>query len=514
MPIPVLVCRCPDDDASMSPRPNRDLTTGPISRNLLLFSLPILGGNVAQSLNGSVNAVWIGRHLGEDALTAAANANNIMFFLIGSVFGIGMAATILIAQAIGAHDTVQARRVMGSSATFFIGLSVVIAAGGWWLARHLLGWMGTPAASLPLAEAYLRVIFLAMPTLYAFAFLSAALRGAGDSRTPFRFLLLAVALDIAFNPLLIFGIGPFPELGIAGSAWATLLAQGLALAALLLHLRRKRHLLWLGRKDLAMLLPDPRIVRALVVKGVPMGLQMVLISLAMIAMMTMVNGYGTATTAGYGAALQLWTYVQMPAMAIGAACSSMAAQNVGAGRWERVEATAWTGVAFNFLLTGALIVPLIALDRWTLALFLPAGSESLEIARHLNHIAVWSFLFFGVTFVLSGVIRSTGAVIPPLLILAASLWGIRVPFAELLQPRLGADAIWWSFPVSAVSAMLMSLAYYRWGRWRQAHMLAPARPQAHGVAVPAEVPAAPPAPVADPAGDPEDGLAGEAASGR
>ena len=105
MPIPVLVCRCPDDDASMSPRPNRDLTTGPISRNLLLFSLPILGGNVAQSLNGSVNAVWIGRHLGEDALTAAANANNIMFFLIGSVFGIGMAATILIGQAIGAHDT-------------------------------------------------------------------------------------------------------------------------------------------------------------------------------------------------------------------------------------------------------------------------------------------------------------------------------------------------------------------------------------------------------------------------
>jgi len=490
----------------MSPRPNRDLTSGPIGRNLLLFSLPILGGNVAQSLNGSVNAVWIGRYLGEDALTAAANANNIMFFLIGSVFGIGMAATILIAQAIGARDIVQARRAMGSSATFFIGLSVLIAAGGWWLAPHLLGWMDTPAPSLPLAEAYLRVIFLAMPALYAFAFLSAALRGAGDSRTPFQFLLAAVVLDIAFNPLLIFGIGPFPQLGIAGSAWATLLSQGLALAALLFHLRRKRHLLWLGRKDLAMMVPDARIVRALVVKGVPMGLQMALISLAMIAMMTMVNGYGTATAAGYGAALQLWTYVQMPAMAIGAACSSMAAQNVGARRWERVEATAWTGVAFNFLLTGALIAPLIALDRWTLALFLPAGSESLEIARHLNHIAVWSFLFFGVTFVLSGVIRSTGAVIPPLLILAVSLWGIRVPFAELLQPRMGEDAIWWSFPVSAVSAMLMSLAYYRWGRWRQAHMLAPAKPPVHEVAVPAEVPAAPPAPVADPAGEPGEGV--------
>lgn len=151
----------------------RSLTEGPIGRNLLLFALPILAGNIAQSLNGSVNAIWVGRFLGEAALTATANANNIMFFLIGSVFGIGMAATILIGQAMGARDVVQARRVMGTSATFFIGISVLIAIAGWFMAHPLLRAMGTPAASLPLAEAYLRIIFLATPTLYAFAFLSA-----------------------------------------------------------------------------------------------------------------------------------------------------------------------------------------------------------------------------------------------------------------------------------------------------------------------------------------------------
>lgn len=478
-----------------------NLTEGPIGRNLLAFALPILGGNVAQSLNGSVNAVWVGRFLGEEALTATANANNIMFFLIGSVFGIGMAATILIAQAIGARDLPMARRVMGSSATFFMSVAVVVAALGWWFSRHLLAAMGTPAASLHLAEDYLQVIFLAMPALYAFAFLSAALRGAGDARTPFRFLLVAVLLDIVLNPLLIFGIGPFPQLGIAGSAWATLVSQGTTLVALLVYLRRKRHVLWLGRADAHLFKVDTAILRALVVKGVPMGLQMVLISLAMIAMMTMVNHHGTDTSAAYGAALQLWTYVQMPAMAIGAACSSMAAQNVGAHRWDRVSATARAGVAMNFLITGTLIVPLIVFDRWTLALFLPAGSDALAIARHLNHISVWSFLFFGVTFVVSGVVRSTGAVIPPLLILALALWGIRVPFATLLQERLGVDAIWWSFPVSAVCSMAMAMAYYRWGGWRRARML-PADP--HEVAVPAEVPATPPSPVADPGAEPED----------
>ncbi|MBF9171032.1 MATE family efflux transporter [Xanthomonas campestris pv. campestris] len=473
------------------------LTEGPIGKNLLLFALPILAGNIAQSLNGSINAIWIGRYLGEAALTAAANANSIMFFLIGSVFGIGMAATILIGQAMGARDIAQARKVMGTSATFFGGLSALIAVAGWWLAPHLLAAMGTPPASLALAEDYLRVIFVAMPTIYLFAFLSAALRGTGDARTPFRFLLLSVVLDIVFNPLLIFGVGPFPQLGIAGAAWATVLAQSVALVGLLLYLRSRGHVLWLGRRDLALFRIDAAILRALVGKGVPMGLQMVLISLAMIAMLTLVNGFGTDTAAAYGAALQLWNYVQMPAMALGAACSTMAAQNVGAGLWARVDATARTGVAANFLMTGLLIAPLILFDRWTLALFLPSDSPALEIARHLNHISIWSFLLFGVTFVVSGVVRATGAVIPPLLILAFALWGVRVPLANLLLPHLGADAVWWSFPISSACSMLLSLAYYRWGGWRKARMLAtPAHPSE--LASAAEVPAHPAAPIATP----------------
>ncbi|MDR0782095.1 MAG: MATE family efflux transporter [Pseudomonadales bacterium] len=448
------------------------LTQGPIGKSLLLFALPILGGNVAQSLNGSVNAMWIGHYLGEAALTAAANANNVMFFLIGAVFGIGMASTILVGQAMGAGDVAQARKVVGSSATFFMGAAVLISLWGYTLAPHLLVTIHTPAESLPLAEAYLRVIFLAMPFLYAFAFLSAALRGTGDSKTPFRFLLLAVALDIVLNPMLLFGIGPFPKLGIAGAAWSTWFSQGIALSGLLFYLRRKRHVLWLGRQGLKLLIPDPQIIRTLVFKGLPMGFQMVLISLAMIAVMSVVNGFGTDTVAAYGAAAQTWTYVQMPAMAIGAACSSMAAQNVGARLWDRVAGTTRSGVMFNFVLTGALVLPLILFDRWTLALFLPPESaEVLALARHLNHIAVWSFLFFGVTFVVSGVVRATGAVLPPLIILGLALWGIRVPFASLLLDQLGADAVWWSFPASSVCSMLMSLAYYRWGNWRKAHML-------------------------------------------
>ncbi|GAE49191.1 multi anti extrusion family protein, partial [Xanthomonas arboricola pv. pruni str. MAFF 311562] len=136
------------------------LTEGPIGKNLLLFAMPILAGNIAQSLNGSINAIWVGRYLGEAALTAAANANSIMFFLIGSVFGIGMASTILIGQAMGARDIAQARKVMGTSASFFGGLSALIAVLGWFLAPALVDrnehatriadiGRGVPAGDLP-----------------------------------------------------------------------------------------------------------------------------------------------------------------------------------------------------------------------------------------------------------------------------------------------------------------------------------------------------------------------------
>lgn len=475
--------------------PTRDLTQGPIVSTLLVFSLPILAGNVLQSLNGSVNAMWVGKYLGEAALTATANANNIMFLLIGLIFGVGMAATILVAQSMGAKNLEQARTVIGSSATFFGVVSLVIAIIGYPLSRYILQWMGTPALALPLAESYLRVIFLAMPLLYLFAFISAILRGAGDTRTPFIFLLVVVVLDGILNPVLIFGLGPFPRMGITGAATATLVANAISFVAMLLWLYWRKHPLWIGRHELHLFIPQGRIVQALVIKGLPMGAQMVMISLAMLMVMTMVNSYGVETSSAYGAALQLWTYVQMPAMAIGAACSTMAAQNVGAGHWRRVDDTARAGVVGNVLMTGALAALIVGLDRQVLGLFLPAGSDALASARHLNHIAVGSFLFFGVTFVLSGVVRSTGAVMPPLIILGIALWGVRVPVAKLLQPWLGVDAIWWSFPVSSVCAMLMSLAYYRWGRWRQAHMLSQSSEDEETVATPAEVAGTPPAPV-------------------
>ncbi|HEX7817654.1 MATE family efflux transporter [Dyella sp.] len=465
----------------MSPSPARRplLTEGPIARTLLLFALPILGSTVLQSLNASVNAMWIGHYLGESALTATANATLILFLLLSAVFGVSMACTILIGQAMGARHVTEAKRVVGTSATFFLAASVAMAVVSYALTPLLLRAMGTPVDALRYAVPYLRVIFLALPSMYCYNFLMMTLRGAGDSRTPFLFMGLSVLLDVALNPILIFGWGPFPRMGIAGSATATLIAQTVALAALLATLYVRKHFLCIGRTELGLLRPDGTILRSLIFKGLPMGLQMIVISTSAILMMRLVNGFGSQTTAAYGAATQLWNYVQMPAMAIGAAVSSMAAQNVGARLWDRVGRIAAIGVGYNFLMSGALIGVIYVFNAPALNLFLPGDSAGLAIAQHVNMIAVWSFMFFGVTFVLFGVVRSTGAVKAPLIILFITMWLVRPPFALSMMPHLGADAIWWSFPLGSLLSMLMAMAYYRWGGWKHAHMLVePSRPDA------------------------------------
>ncbi|QOT79607.1 MATE family efflux transporter [Cupriavidus basilensis] len=455
----------------MPTKSKAQLTTGPIGRTLLLFSLPVLGSNILQSLNASINSVWVGHFLGEAALTATSNANIILFFLLGVVFGISMANTIMIGQAVGARDLVEARRVVGTSTTFFILLSVLAAALGYAFTPDILAAMGTPADARALAISYLRIIFLALPFMYFYNFVMMTLRGAGDSRTPFYFMLLSVGLDVVLNPLLIFGIGPFPELGIAGSALSTLIAQLASLAAMLIVLYRRHHFLALRRHQLAYLRPDTAILRALVAKGLPMGLQMVVISSSAIVMMSLVNRYGSQTTAAYGVASQLWTYVQMPALAVGASVSSMVAQNVGAGLWSRVARITRVGLLFNLLMTGTLVALIYLFNRHSLGLFLPDDGTAIGIAQHINAIVLWSFILFGFTIVLFGTVRATGAVMAPLVILFLSMWVVRLPFAWVLERTVGADAIWWSFPLGSVVSVTLAVAYYRFGNWRAAHIL-------------------------------------------
>jgi Na+-driven multidrug efflux pump len=143
---------------------------------------------------------------------------------------------------------------------------------------------------------------------------------------------------------------------------------------------------------------------------------------------------------------------------------------LGAGRWDRVGKVAVTGVMFNFVVGGAMIALVYVLNRHALALFLPSTGEAINISVHLNTIVLWSFILFGTSFVLFGVVRATGAVIAPLIMLIVSLWFVRLPFAFLMLNRWHADAIWWSFPFASIVSAALATLYYRYGGWRNVRL--------------------------------------------
>jgi Na+-driven multidrug efflux pump len=312
------------------------LTEGSIPRALLLFALPILSGNVLQSLNGSVNAVWVGHFLGQAAFAATGNANVVMFMLFGVMFGFSMATTVMVAQCVGAKNFLK-RSAWSAPAQY----------SSWAVARARSPGLGRHAAAAALAAntagrsaecARLHAHHLSRLPQHVRIFLrDGGAARPGDSKTPFRFLALSVLLDILLNPLLIFGLGSRAPSRDCGFRDRHAAGAVVSLAALVLHLYAVRHPLRILRAKLRHFRPDWRVVRLLVSKGVPMGLHLFVVSSSMLALTALVNRYGSQETAAFNASMQLWNYVQMPALAIGAAVSSMAAQNVGAGRWDRVQ---------------------------------------------------------------------------------------------------------------------------------------------------------------------------------
>ena len=445
-----------------------DLTQGPILRTMMMFSLPMLASNILQTLNGSINSIWVGRLIGESALAATANANIVMFLLFAAVFGFGMATTVRVGNFFGARNIDAARRTFGAG----IGLCLILAiAGGllgWFFSPNLLHILSTPAASLAEAQAYMQVIFITMPFGTLSMMISMGLRGAGDSKTPLYAMILTVLLDIGLNPLLIVGLGPVPALGIAGSATASAIANFGGVILMLVTIYRKDLPVRLRGAELRYLIPDLPDLRYVLGKGLPMGASMLIMSAAGVIMMGFVNREGLNAAAAYGASLQVWNYLQMPAFAISSAVSTIVAQNAGAGQHLRVGEVTRVGMLANLVMTSTLAALIVLFDHPILALFLGGNSPALPIAEHVQLVTTWSFVVMGVMMVLGGTMRAYGVVIMPLIVMVISLFPGRIGFYYLAYPHIGSEAVWWASPVGTVISAALTWAYYSSGRWRKA----------------------------------------------
>lgn len=444
---------------------------GPITPTLAVFALPLLMTNLLHSLAGTWGAIWVGQLLGPNALTAVATANVIMLMVMGTAMGIGTAAAVAIGQSMGAGDMQAVKRVVGSAVMLVMVFSLGLAAAGWLLSPALVAWMATPEPAREFAITHLRYTCLSMPSIFTYLVMMMIMRGSGDAHTPFKFTLLWIGLAVLLGPMLLQGSFGLPQLGIAGLGVANLLGNATSLGVMVVYIYLKRSPIALYGKDIRHLRPDPVLMGLLVRRGVPMALETLVVQGSYFALLALVNTYGAATAAAYSGAAQLWVYVQMPSTALSTSMSSMAAMNIGAGRWGRVEHIALRGCLMSVGISALATAMIYALGDAPLRLFIPQGGEVLDKAWHINTQALWGWIALSISLGLFGIMRANGAMLAPMLIFAATMWVLRVPFAMLLRPMLGEDAIWWSFPFGSICSAVIAWAYYHWGSWRRQKLM-------------------------------------------
>ncbi|WP_224246907.1 MATE family efflux transporter [Hyalangium gracile] len=449
----------------------RDLTTGSIPRHMIAFSIPMLMGSFLQTAYSFINAIWVGKFLGTHALAAVTVSFPVIFVLFAIGMGLTMGTSILVSQNYGAKNMEELRRVVDSSTVLIYSLSIVLTLLGELFAPAILRAMDTPEDIFAESVSYLRIFLISLPMGFGLFLTRSLLQGVGDSKTPLYFQLGSVLFTTALDPILIFGWMGLPRLGLNGTAWATVISQILALTLLVAWLRAKKAPVAPSWPRFSHLGPTTGKVLRI---GLPAAVQQSLVSIGMVMVTGLVNGFGEVATAAFGAGSRIDQIVFMPAMTFGMAISTLAGQNLGAGHYHRVrEVFSW-----GCLLAGGttLIMSIIAVAfPETLLKIFVSDPAVLEPGVSYLHIVGSSYVLFSLIFVSNGIINGAGHTLTTTIISLLSLWLVRVPVAWWLSRRMGSvKGIWYGLALSFAFSFVVSMGYYLSGRWKRSLVKKPA----------------------------------------
>jgi putative MATE family efflux protein len=436
----------------------QNLTVGPPTRLILTFTVPLLVGNLFQQLYMFTDAAVVGRLLGLDALAAVGASGSLVFLLIGFSWGSSAGLAIPVARAFGAGDPRAVRRFVAAGAYISAAIAVLITAVGVVFARDLLSLLNTPAEIIDQSAVYLAVTFAGAGITVAFNYVSAVIRALGDARTPLYFLMASSVLNAILVAVL---VGVF-HWGLAGAAFATILAQGAAVAACLVLVVRKMPALHLTREDWRAgrhSLGEP--LRT----GLPMGFQMSVIAVGAIVLQVAVNGLGATAVGAFTAAARVDGLAVAPLNSFGIAMVTFVAQNRGARQWERIRVAAFRtcGVAMGLaLVLGAVLV---VFSQPIVGLFVgPDQPEVMAMARTYFLVNGGLYPVLAMLFVLRNVVQGLGLSAVPTIAGAIELV-MRAGAAILLVTHFGFVGVAWAAPLAWMGALTPVL--FAWARERR-----------------------------------------------
>ena len=435
-----------------------DFTTGRIGRPLISFAIPIILGNFFMQTYNIVNSAVVGSYLGKEALAAVGAAYPVIFLLMSLVIGISSGGTVLVSHYMGARDSANLRKSIDTTYFFILVSGLFITVLGILLTPTIYRIINLPTDVFPGAVAYLRVYLISTVFSFAFNGTSALLRGMGDSRTPLFFLIGSNILNLALSLLFICVM----HWGLVSSAWASVISQVCACSSLLIYLRAKhshaaiRFRGWKWSAD---------IFTKMIKIGLPTGVQQSVVSLGQMALLSIVNGFGTVMVAAYSSMMHIDAIAIMPGMNFSQALSTFTGQNIGAGKMDRVNKAFRFTIKTNIMISLVISLIFILFGKDIMSLFTSDHEVIAEGYRYLLVCGPFYFLFSAM-FSFTGLFRGAGDTVPTMLISLLSLWLFRIPTAYFFSHLWGSIGVWISIPVGWLFGFVFSIIYYRYGKWR------------------------------------------------
>ena len=437
----------------------RDLTEGPVWKVILRFAFPLLIGNVLQQAYNLTDSIIVGQFLGKEALAAVSASYFIYYFVISLVIGIGSGTTVVISQLYGAKQYAKVQLAFSSFFIFMLVAGIALSIAGIIFAEPLFRMTRTPEEVIPQAVSYFRIYIGGTFLFVTFNSIISILRGVGESIRPMVFILITTVLNVLLDLLFILVL----HWGIEGAARATVLAQGIGMCIALVYVNNTHPLFSIKKKDM---LFDSRLFRESLRIGLPTSVQQCAIAIGLVALLGIVNQFGTDTLTAYGAAGKIDTLITQAILTLSGALAAFCGQNIGARRWKRVQ----QGVRFTMLANIAIGL-LTFLTVWLfgneLMLIFTDDTNVITIGKEYLLIISGFFAIHGALNVLNGALRGAGSTLFPMITSLLGLWIFRIPLAYGFSAWFGRVGIWWAIGFSITIGLVATLIYYKKGRWRK-----------------------------------------------
>lgn len=434
------------------------MTEGSIWKSILLFSVPLILGNLLQQLYNTADSIIVGNFLGSNALAAVGSSGSPIYLLIGFSQGVAVGAGVVVSQYLGAKDKRETLIAVHTSLAIAVILGLILTVGGIAVSRSLLVWMNTPEEVLGDAVTYMKLYFGGVLFSVVYNMAAGILNAAGNSRRSVLYLACASITNIILDLVLIAGL----KMGVAGAAIATDISQ---LVSCVLSLRFLMKVDADYKVELSAIRPDQRMTSRIIRIGLPTGIQNMVISFSNVLVQSSVNSYGAAAMAGFAAYMKIDGFNILPVTSFSMAATTFVGQNYGAGNLKRVKNGMWVTLGMSVLYTLCTGTLLLAFQNPIMHLFTSDETVVAFGCSAMHYFCPFYFLL-AILHGMAGAVRGTGRSVPPMVVLLISLCLFRVVWIQFVLPFFaGIEGVFVLYPVSwALGAVLMAL--YAWkGSW-------------------------------------------------